>query len=157
MRFLHRRNLYRLFIFSNHRPGEVNTSIRPGWFYHTSEDNRVKSLPQLLDIYYQSFGRNGTLLLNFPIDRRGLIHENDEKAAKEMWKMVQETFTVDLAKQAKITASTVRGGRSGKYNANKTIDGKKDTYWTTDDDEKTGYVTLDFGKPTTFIRFMVQE
>ena len=34
-----------------------------------------------MDTYYNSIGRNGTLLLNFPIDAKGLIHENDEKAA----------------------------------------------------------------------------
>ena len=65
-------------------PGEVNTSIRPGWFYHTYEDNRVKTLPQLMNIYYSSIGRNGTLLLNFPIDTRGLIHENDAKASRDL-------------------------------------------------------------------------
>jgi alpha-L-fucosidase len=137
-------------------PGEVNTSIRPGWFYHASEDNRVKTLPQLLDVYYHSFGRNGTMLLNFPIDRRGLIHENDEKAAKELWQMVQETFSDDLAQKTNLTATSVRGN-SKKFAANKTIDGKKNTYWTTDDDVKTGSITIDFGKPTTFNRFLVQE
>ena len=137
-------------------PGEVNTSIRPGWFYHATEDNRVKSLPQLLDIYYNSFGRNGTLLLNFPIDRRGLIHENDAKAAKELLEMVQESFKTDLAFNAKITASNVRGD-SKKYDANKAIDGKKDTYWATDDDVNNASLTIDFGKPTAFNRFMAKE
>jgi len=60
-------------------PGEVNTSIRPEWFYHPSEDSKVKTLPKLMDTYYNSIGRNGTLLLNFPIMPNGLIHENDEK------------------------------------------------------------------------------
>jgi alpha-L-fucosidase len=62
-------------------PGEVNTSIRPEWFYHPGENTKVKTVPQLMETYYNSIGRNGTLLLNFPIDTRGLIHENDEKAA----------------------------------------------------------------------------
>ena len=55
-------------------PAEVNTSIRPEWFYHPGENERVKTVPHLMDTYYNSIGRNGTLLLNFPIDTRGLIH-----------------------------------------------------------------------------------
>jgi len=137
-------------------PGEVNTSIRPGWFYHPYEDSRVKSLPQLLDYFYSAAGRNGTMLLNFPIDTRGLIHENDEKAAKELLQMVQETYTVDFAQKTNVSATNVRGN-SKKFAANKTIDGKKDTYWATDDDVKTASMTIDFGKPTTFNRFMAQE
>ena len=58
-------------------PAEINTSIRPGWFYHKSEDHKVKDLSWLMDYYYESVGRNGTALLNFPVDDRGLIHETD--------------------------------------------------------------------------------
>src|SRR5690606_30432800 len=55
-------------------PGEADVSIRPGWFYSPNTDDKVKSLSQLLNIYYSSVGRNANLLLNIPIDRNGLIH-----------------------------------------------------------------------------------
>ena len=61
-------------------PAEVDVSIRPGWYYHPSEDHKVKSLPQLLDIYYHSVGRNASFLLNLPVDKRGLVNENDVQA-----------------------------------------------------------------------------
>jgi alpha-L-fucosidase len=137
-------------------PGEVNTSIRPGWFYHTYEDRRVKTLPQLLNIYYSSAGRNGTLLLNFPIDTRGLIHENDVKASKDLAAAVKETFAVNLAEKAKGSSSNVRGN-SKEFGAEKTLDGNKDTYWATDDGMTNASLTIDFMKPTTFNRFLVQE
>ena len=137
-------------------PGEVNTSIRPGWFYHTYEDNRVKTLPQLMNIYYSSVGRNAPLLLNFPIDTRGLIHENDVKASKDFAIAVKEAFAVNLAEKAKLSASNVRGN-SKEFGAEKTIDGNKDTYWATDDGVTNASLTIDFGKPTTFNRFLVQE
>lgn len=135
-------------------PGEVNTSIRPGWFYHTYEDARVKTLPQLLNIYYSSFGRNGTLLLNFPIDRRGRIHENDEKAALDLAAAVKEAFAVNLAKGKKASASNVRGKI---YDAEKVLDGNKDTYWATKDGVLSASLTIDFDSPTAFNRFLAQE
>ena len=137
-------------------PGEVNTSIRPEWFYHPSEDNKVKTLPQLMNLYYNSIGRNGTLLLNFPIMPNGLIHKNDEKAALEFAKAVKEVFAVNLLDKKKATASNVRGN-SKDFGADKAIDGNKNTYWATDDDVKTASLTIDLGKPTTFNRFLAQE
>jgi alpha-L-fucosidase len=137
-------------------PAEVNTSIRPGWFYHAYEDSKVKTLPQLLDIYYSSFGRNGTLLLNFPIDRHGLIHPNDEKAAVQLADAVKEAFAVDLAERALVTVSNVRG-HAKVFAGDRATDGKKDTYWATDDGVTVASMTLDFGKPVVFNCWMAQE
>jgi alpha-L-fucosidase len=137
-------------------PAEVNTSIRPEWFYHPSEDTKVKTLPQLMDTYYNSVGRNGTFLLNFPIMPNGLIHPNDEKAALDLAAAVKEAFAVNLVKNAKAEASNSRGN-SKKFGVAKAIDETTDTYWATDDEVKTASLTIDFGKPTTFNRFMAQE
>ena len=137
-------------------PAEVNTSIRPEWFYHPSEDSKVKTLPQLMDTYYHSVGRNATLLLNFPIMPNGLINEKDEKAALELAKAVKEAFAVNLAEKKKATATDVRGN-SSKFDANKAVDNDTETYWATDDSIKTASLTINFGEPTTFNRFLAQE
>ena len=137
-------------------PGEVNTSIRPEWFYHPSEDTRVKTLPNLMDTYYNSTGRNATLLLNFPIMPNGLIHENDEKAAIDLAKAVKEAFAVNLVENTKTEASNIRGSVN-EFGADKAIDGDKDTYWATDDGVTKASLTIDFGQPTTFNRFLAQE
>lgn len=137
-------------------PAEVNTSIRPEWFYHPDEDSKVKTLPHLMDIYYHSVGRNAALLLNFPIMPDGLIHENDEKAALDFAETVQESFAVNLAVKAKAEASNVRG-KDKEYSAANAIDGNKNTYWATDDTVKKASLIIDFGKPMLFNRFMVQE
>ena len=137
-------------------PAEVNTSIRPEWFYHPGEDARVKTVPKLMDTYYNSIGRNGTLLLNFPIMPNGLIHDNDEKAALEFAKAVQEAFAVNLAEKSKAEASNVREN-SRKFRATMVIDNDRNTYWTTDDSITKASLILDFGKPTAFNRFLVQE
>ncbi|MBN1117194.1 MAG: alpha-L-fucosidase [Bacteroidales bacterium] len=137
-------------------PAEVNTSIRPEWFYHPGEDAKVKTVPQLMETYYHSVGRNGTLLLNFPIMPNGLIHENDEKAALEFAYAVKEAFAENLIENAKIEATNIRG-TSKKYNGKQTIDNKQETYWSTDDSVTTATLILDFGQSTTFNRFLVQE
>ncbi len=137
-------------------PAEVNTSIRPEWFYHPNEDSKVKTVPQLMDLYYNSIGRNGTLLLNFPIMPNGLIHQTDEKNAIEFGKAVKESFAVNLAENKKAIASNVHGN-SEKFGAAMAVDGKKNTYWATDDNIKSASLTIDLGKPTLFNRFMAQE
>lgn len=137
-------------------PGEVNTSVRPGWFYHFYEDSRVKTVPVLMNTYYNSIGRNGTLLLNFPIDRRGLIDETDAKNTALFAKAVKEAFAVNLVNNAKATASNVRGNDK-QYGAMNAIDLNKNSYWATNDDVKSASLTINFGKPTSFNNFMAQE
>jgi alpha-L-fucosidase len=81
-------------------PGQVDVSIRPGWFYHAAEDDKVKTLGQLLEIYYTSVGGNAQLLLNIPPDKRGRIHENDVQRLKELGDRLRATFAVNLAEGA---------------------------------------------------------
>jgi alpha-L-fucosidase len=137
-------------------PAEVNTSIRPEWFYHPSEDNKVKTVPHLMETYYNSIGRNGTLLLNFPIMPNGLIHENDEKAALEFAATVKASFSHNLAEKTRAGASNVRGNAK-QFDASNVVDDNQDTYWATDDTVTTASLTIDFEKPTLFNRFLVQE
>jgi len=86
------------------RPAETDTSIRPGWFYHASEDNKVRSTETLLDIWYRTVGGNSKLLLNIPPDRRGLFHEVDVQRLREMGDYIRRTFAVNLAENAVLTA-----------------------------------------------------
>ncbi len=58
-------------------PAECDVSIRPGWFWHSSENSRVKTAGQLMELYYRSVGRGAGLLLNVPPDRRGLLDDHD--------------------------------------------------------------------------------
>ncbi len=135
---------------------ETNTSIRPGWFYHETENENVKSLSHLMDIYYKSVGRNSTLLLNFPVAPNGRIHPIDSLRGIAFSRMISEVFSTDLARKAKATTSNVRGG-SNRYAARHVIDGKTDTYWATDDGVTHATLMLTFPKPTTFNRFLAEE
>lgn len=137
-------------------PAEVNTSIRPEWFYHPSEDDKVKTVPQLMETYYHSIGRNGTLLLNFPIMPNGLIHENDERAVLGMAKAIRQSFAENLA-TGKVAKATNTRGNDDTFGSEMAIDAAQETYWATDDTVTTASLTIDFGKSILFNRLMAQE
>ncbi|WP_147384045.1 alpha-L-fucosidase [Maribellus luteus] len=137
-------------------PAEVDVSIRPGWFYHMSEDDKVKTPEKLLDIYYNSIGHGATFLLNLPPDRRGQIHENDIKSLNEFKTILDETFSVDLTKGAKVTASNVRGN-SKNYQAQNVLDDDPDTYWASDDEILTNELVINFQETTSFNLVNIQE
>ncbi len=134
-------------------PAECDVSIRPGWFYHASQDNQVKSLKHLLDIYYRSVGRNSVLLLNVPPDRRGLWHENDVARLKELRAVLDETFRTNLAAGRPVAADKTRDA----FSPAAITDGKGDTYWTTPADEVQASFEVDLGGPASFDRAMLQE
>lgn len=135
-------------------PAESDVSIRPGWYYHAYEDHKVKSLPQLMEIFYKSIGRNSSLLINFPVDTRGLIHEKDEEAILKMAAKIREDFQTNLAQEATVSASLERG--SG-YEAELTIDGDYSTYWSIPDGAVEAQLELDFGQEISFNRLLLQE
>lgn len=135
-------------------PAEVNVSIRPGWFYHEEQDDQVKTVDQLLDVYYHSVGRNATWNLNIPIDKRGLVHPTDSAVLMEVAKILQNNFKENLAQQAEVRASNVRGK---DFAAAHLIDGNKDSYWATDDEVTSASVEFDFKVPTAINQFLVQE
>lgn len=135
-------------------PAEADVSIRPGWYYHAYEDHKVKTLPQLLDIYYKSIGQNSALLINFPVDRRGLIHEKDEEQIMKLASKIKEDFADNLIGQAKLKVTNSRGRDFGIENA---LDGKKETYWAAEDGVMQNEILIKLPIKTTINRFMAQE
>ena len=137
-------------------PAEVDVSIRRGWFYHEAEDNGVRTPDNLLKLYLESVGRGANLLLNLPPDTRGLIHENDVKALQEWKKLLDAIFATNLAANAKASADTYRG-KSKQYAPQNVTDGDKETYWATNDEVKTGSLTIDLKNPQKVSYITIQE
>lgn len=134
-------------------PSEVNTSIRPGWFYHANQDNRVKSVDKLEQIYYNSIGMNASFLLNIPPDRRGLIHENDIKNLMLFKARIDATFKTNLAKTARINAQP----SNVKSNIKALTDGNNKSYWTPINSKKDATIEFHFDAPQTIDRLLIQE
>jgi alpha-L-fucosidase len=135
-------------------PSEVNTSIRPGWFYHKEEDDRVKPLSRLIENWYHSVGMNGCFLLNLPPDARGLIHENDIARLMELKGYLKDAFSVNLAEGASAQATNTRGRT---YGAKYAIDSDSDTYWAADNEVLTAAIELDFGAPKEINAVLIRE
>ncbi|HEX7122431.1 MAG TPA: alpha-L-fucosidase [Gemmatimonadaceae bacterium] len=94
------------------RPGETDVSIRPGWFWHPAEDARVRSVDNLVDLYFTSVGRNSKLLLNVPPTRDGLLHPVDVERLRGMHQRLTSLFATDLA-----TGATVAWRETGTRTA----------------------------------------
>ena len=130
-------------------PAECDVSIRPGWFYHATEDAAVKTGAQLMELYFASVGRGGSLLLNLPPDRRGRIPEADVAALRDFRARREAMFAHDLAAGAAAIASNVRGD-DARFSAAHLTDGDAATYWAADDGVTQAEVMLDLGREQTF-------
>tara|TARA_B100000886_G_scaffold262811_1_gene187490 strand:+ start:5941 stop:7407 length:1467 start_codon:yes stop_codon:yes gene_type:complete len=134
-------------------PTETDVSIRPGWYYHPEEDSKVKSLSKLVDIYYNSVGLNSSLLLNLPVDKRGLIHENEIENLNQLSIYLDQTFSKNYVYKQNIeSSSSVKG-----FEKMNLTDGNLETYWVSRPDDVKPNFTLNFESPLEANTFMVQE
>lgn len=120
-------------------PAETDVSIRPGWFWHEAENNKVRTAQNLVNLYYQSVGRNSLLLLNIPPNKDGLLEETDVKAIKEFRSILNETFADNLA---------------DRFANQKLTDKKLSTFITLKTQQP---IVIDFKRKVAFDRALFQE
>ncbi|MEL7588022.1 MAG: alpha-L-fucosidase [Prolixibacteraceae bacterium] len=130
-------------------PSETDVSVRPGWYYHASEDHQVKSLPQLMDIYYESVGRNSLLLLNLSPDKRGLIHPLDSARVLAWREELDRDFEKNLVNDS------CRFSSGNGTHARDAFDSNFDSYWQASGNF--GQLEVDFGKEQEINRLLLQE
>ncbi|WP_211092484.1 alpha-L-fucosidase [Chitinophaga eiseniae] len=136
-------------------PAEVDVSIRPGWFYHSHEDNKVRSLESLKEIYFKSIGNGACWNLNLPPDRTGQINTNDIVALDKLQDYLTRSFSTDLLQGAKVKASEVRGN-SQQYAASNVL-GNQHLYWTVNDSTTTASLSFTLPKAKSFNCFEIKE
>jgi alpha-L-fucosidase len=132
-------------------PAEVNTSILHGWFW--AHGKAVKSSPELIDVYYQSVGRNGNMLLNLAPDTRGLIPDDQIANLRGMAQVVGQTFARNLAEGATVTADSSIDGHSGAS----AMDGNLDSWWESAPGLRQAALTVTLSAPVTFDVVSLQE
>jgi alpha-L-fucosidase len=135
-------------------PAECDVSIRPGWFYHESEDDKVKTADDLVELYYKSVGRGGNFLLNFPVNKEGLISKTDSLNAVTFHQRITQELSDNLLENAKVEASDVRGRT---FAATKVNDADFETYWATPDEVTAGTLTFTFKEPQAVSKLLLQE
>ena len=107
-----------------------------------------------MDIYYKSIGQNSALLINFPVDRRGLIHEKDVEQILKLSTKIDEDFADNLIKNAKLFASNERGQN---FKIKYVSDENKETFWAAEDGVIHNEILIKLPQITTINRFMAQE
>ncbi|XP_028773235.1 alpha-L-fucosidase 1-like [Neltuma alba] len=116
-------------------PAECDVSIRKGWFWHKSES--PKRLSELLDIYYNSVGRNCVLLINVPPNTNGLISDNDARRLKELRAAINTIFHNNLAQNSDVKVSSQRGGKDGGFGPENMFDSDHLwSYWAPIDEQE---------------------
>ena len=133
---------------------EVDTSIRPGWFYHKEQDYFVKSVKQLVDLWFDSIGKSAIMLLNFPPDRRGIVHELDSANAIEAHNIVSKALSVNYALEGAVKASSER---CPELRSEQILNGNSDTFWCPDAEDKNPSVEITLPKERTFDTVIIGE
>ena len=123
-------------------PAEADVPILNGWFWNASK--LPKSVSRLIDIHYESIGRNSNLLLNLSPDTRGLIPENQLSPLRSMAQVIRNTFATDLAQGATGAPAVL-------------LDSNPDTFAEAPEDQSTAEWTLDLAGPRTFDVICLQE
>ncbi|WP_082469206.1 alpha-L-fucosidase [Sciscionella sediminilitoris] len=125
-------------------PAEADVCLRGHhWFWHAGE--QPKTVPELLDRYETTVGRNAVLLLNAGPDVHGRIEENDVRALAEFGTALRTCYGHDLlAETAAAPRETVRALTSGRLH----------TAWRPGPDN---LLELGFDRPLRFDRIRIGE
>lgn len=135
-------------------PAEINTSIRPGWFYHSEEDGSLMDLQEFKNIYMGSVGGNGCFLLNIPPDRRGLLHENDVERLRQFGKLINDWFSENLAEGSFVKASETLDKEHAAENILEQSSGK---YWCPGEGIETADIIVTLKQKSTIDTVVLME
>ena len=120
-------------------PAECDVSIRPGWFYHQHEDDKVRSPENLLALYFASVGRGANLLVNLPVTPVGQVHAQDRANLLAFHALRQQIFATNLIPQAQISTSSAY--------ENHMLNGTTGTFWMPEPTDTTPWIMAQFATP----------
>ena len=126
--------------FLHYQQGEVDTSIREGWFYRNDDEQKVRNADDVFDIYERSVGGNASLIMNIPPNREGRFSPRDVGALVESGRRIKSTYTVNLLE--------------GATGPNEILDENDNSFLLIDGTKE---VIITTKKPITTNRFVIQE
>jgi alpha-L-fucosidase len=136
--------------------GQCDVSIRKGWFFHTSDDETVKTPSQLADLYYKSVGRNAVFLLNIPPNSDGLFADKDVAGMKKFREILDKTFRENFVSNAKVTATTVFA-KSTEYSPANITDTDLKSFWAAGNGQRAASLEIAIDSTRKFDRILLQE
>jgi alpha-L-fucosidase len=137
-------------------PAEAVYSIRPGWFWHAAEDTQIKTLSQIVGLYYDSVGRNSLLRLNVPPNTQGLLADPDVAEISQFGDALRAIYHANFAEAQPASADSVFRG-SPSYAPSMAVDGNIDTFWAAGEGTTSARIELDFASAVTFNLVSIQE
>src|SRR6187551_3782205 len=137
-------------------PAEAVYSIRPSWFWHAAEDGQVKTVDQLVGIYFDSVGRNSLLRVNVPPDTRGLLADVDVAALNQLGPAIAALYRTNVAAGQAASADSVFGNLP-PYGAASAVDGRRDTFWAAAAGQTSARLEIDLGGSRSFDVISIQE
>jgi len=126
--------------FLHYQQGEVDTSIREGWFYRNDDEQKVRNADDVFDIYERSVGGNATLIMNIPPNREGRFSPRDVEALIESGRRIKSTYTENLLE--------------GATGPNEILDENENSFLLIDGTKE---VIITTKKPIVTNRFVIQE
>jgi alpha-L-fucosidase len=74
-------------------PAEMDTPINAaGWFWHPNTTPQIRSLDELLGVYYRSVGHGANLLLNVAPNRAGRLEEAEVERLRALGDAIERRF-----------------------------------------------------------------
>ncbi len=136
--------------------GQCDVSIRKGWFFHTTDDETVKTPSQLVDLYYRSVGRNAVFLLNLPPNRDGLFADKDVASLKKFKEILDKTLKENMVANAKVSASS-QFDKDARFSPGNLTDNDANSYWAAASDKRQASLEMVIDSTKKFDRILLQE
>jgi alpha-L-fucosidase len=137
--------------FLRWRPVEADTPLRKQhWFWHPHDEASLKSLAELINLYDQTVGHGGQLMLGLAPDRRGLLPEEDVKRLEEFGAALSKRYSTNLVAREHVRHPS----EAEKALA---LDNDRDTFWSAPPGSRHASLEVDFPKPVTFDHALIME
>jgi len=119
------------------------------WFWHPNDESSLKSVKELVDIYDNTVGHGGQLMLGVAPDRTGRVPDADVQRLKEFGEAIQQLYGHNLVAENHAIA--------GSSEAHGALDNDPDTFWSAPVGSHHATVEVTFPKPVTFDRALAME